>query len=114
MVTLVGLCFVGMPKTHNMFVYLRTRGSAIPLYTLEVLVRLTSEGDLDLSNPDPGGVTGFGIRAGLSVGNPCYWSMLSLVLVKTISKMKSIYETLVCFFYSLPSFALLLGYLTLC
>ena len=78
-----------------------------------VLVRLTSDGDLDLSNPDPGGVTGFGIRAGLSVGNPCYWSMLSLVLAKTISKMKSIYETLVCFFYSLPSFALLLGHLTL-
>ena len=40
-----------------MFVYLLTRGSAIPLYILEVLVRLTSEGDLNLSNPDPGGVT---------------------------------------------------------
>ena len=27
-----------------------------------------------------------GIRAGLTVGNPCYWSMLSLVFVKTILK----------------------------
>ncbi|MEI4927709.1 hypothetical protein Q8G50_34895, partial [Klebsiella pneumoniae] len=26
--------------------------------------------------PDPGGVTGFGIRAVLTVGKPCYWSML--------------------------------------
>ena len=35
-------------------------------------------------------------------------------LAKTISKMKSIYETLVCFFYFLSSFALTLGHLTLC
>ena len=54
--TPVGLCFVGMPNTHNMFVYLRTRGSKIPLYILEVLVRLMSEGDLDLPSPDPLGV----------------------------------------------------------
>ena len=27
-----------------------------------------------------------GIRAGLTVGNPCYWPMLSLVFVKTILK----------------------------
>ena len=89
-VTPVGLYFVGVPKTHNMFAYLRTRGPACTLYILKVSVRLISEGDLNLSNPDPGGVTVLGIRAGLSVGNPCYWSMLSLVFTKTISKMKSI------------------------
>ena len=48
-----------MPNTHNMFVYLQTRVSVIPLYILEVLVRLISEGDLNLSSPDPGGVTDF-------------------------------------------------------
>ena len=31
----------------------------------------------------------FGIRAGLPVGNPCYWSMLSLELVKTILKLQA-------------------------
>jgi len=45
-----------------------------------------------LFSPDPGGVTGFGIRAVPTVGKPCYWSMLSLVFVKTILKMKSICE----------------------
>src|SRR5664279_6339001 len=30
----------------------------------------------------------FGIRAGLPIGNPFYWSMLSLVFVKTIFKLK--------------------------
>ena len=36
----------------------------------------------------PGVATGLGIRAGLPVGNPCYWSMLSLELVKTILKLQ--------------------------
>jgi hypothetical protein len=38
----------------------------------------------------PGVLTGFGIRAGPSVGKPCYWSVLSLGFVKTISKLKKI------------------------
>ena len=38
----------------------------------------------DLSSVALGGATGFGIRAGPSVGKPFYWSMLSLVVVKTI------------------------------
>ena len=33
-----------------------------------------------------GGRYKVGIRAGLTVGNPCYWPMLSLVFVKTILK----------------------------
>ena len=39
-------------------------------------------------------VTNFGIRAGLPVGNPCYWSMFSLVIVKTILHLKVSYEKL--------------------
>jgi hypothetical protein len=58
---------------------------------LELSVRLMSDEGLDLSSLDPGVPTGFGIRAGLSVGKPCYWSMLSLVFEKSISKLKKIY-----------------------
>ena len=54
-----------MPNTHNIFAYLRTRGP-----------------------------TSFGIRAGLPVGNPYYWSMLSLAVVKTILKLKGFAKTL--------------------
>ena len=61
----VELCFVGMPNTHNIFAYLRTRGPA-----------------------------SFGIRAGLPVGNPYYWSMLSLAVVKNILKLKGFVKTL--------------------
>ena len=31
-----------------------------------------------------------GIRAGLTVGNPCYWSMLSLVFAKLFEKLQII------------------------
>jgi hypothetical protein len=41
-----------------------------------------------LYNSDPGGAAGFGIRAGLSIGNHCYWSMLTLVLLKNYLKSK--------------------------
>ena len=33
-----------------------------------------------------------GIRAGLTVGNPCYWSMLSLVFAKLFEKLQTICE----------------------
>ena len=42
----------------------------------------------DFSSVALGGATGFGIRAGPSVGKPFYRSMLSLVVVKNISKLK--------------------------
>ena len=54
-----------MPNTHNIFAYLHTRGP-----------------------------TSFGIRAGLPVENPYYWSMLSLAVVKTILKLKGFVKTL--------------------
>ena len=55
-----------------------------------------------------------GIRAGLTVGNPCYWPMLSLVFVKTILKPTNYLRKFwVGFFYSLPDVALILKHLTL-
>ena len=46
-----------------------------------------------LYNYETNGVpTESGIRAGLTVGNPCYWSMLSLVFAKLFEKLQIIYE----------------------
>ena len=60
------------------------------------------------------GLLQFGIRAGLPVGNPCYWSMLSLVIVKTILHLKVSYEKLLkILFYFLSGIALILSHLTL-
>ena len=61
-----------------------------------------------------GGRYKVGIRAGLTVGNPCYWPMSSLVFVKTILKPTNYLRKFwVGFFYSLPDVALILKHLTL-
>ena len=51
----------------------------LTLYILELKVRFLSDGNLDLSSPDLGGVMGLSIRAVATIGKP-------------ISKLKSIYE----------------------
>ena len=54
------------------------------------------------------GADRFGIRAGLTVGNPCYWSMLSLVFAKLFEKLQTNCENSdQDSFYSLPGIALI-------
>ena len=55
-----------------------------------------------------GVLTEFGIRAGLTVGNPRYWSMLSLVFAKLFEKLQTICENSdYASFYSLHGIALI-------